>query len=229
MWRKSASIPLVEEFADREFPPDLESRIPPELEEQLDRVRQTLTPAINIYIRQCHILDRLRHRIRLTAIDYSRYANFLTQLSEDTDLCPVASCGDCPAIDHGLRSVAQGLDLVSGVLGDEQKAWDEGILEDLKRQRDVLMGMKDVFERRDRLAGDNVMSLEKRITNNEVKIQGFRQRPDADSRVDQIAKLEEQIMKVPTFLNRILYLRLTIRTARRYCSCCTDVCLSGNV
>src|SRR5271170_2619266 len=39
IWRKSASIPLVEEFTDRELPPDLESRIPAELEDQLDRIR----------------------------------------------------------------------------------------------------------------------------------------------------------------------------------------------
>jgi sorting nexin-8 len=50
LWRKSASIPLVEEFTDRELPPDLESRIPAELESQLDRIRLTLTPAINIYV-----------------------------------------------------------------------------------------------------------------------------------------------------------------------------------
>jgi sorting nexin-8 len=50
LWRKSASIPLVEEFTDRELPLDLESRIPAELEDQLDRIRQTLTPAVNIYV-----------------------------------------------------------------------------------------------------------------------------------------------------------------------------------
>jgi sorting nexin-8 len=148
------------------------------------------------YRRQCHILDRLRHRIRLTSVDYSRYANFLTQLSEDTDLCPVASCSDCPNIDNGLRSVARGLDLVSGVLGDESRAWDEGILEDLKRQRDVLVGMKEAFERKDRLAGDNIPSLEKRIVNAETKIQTIRARPDAETKVDQITKLVEQISKV---------------------------------
>ena len=186
---------------------DLESRIPAELEDQLDRIRQNLGLAISTYMypptpqfltfsRQCHILERLLTRVRLTSVDYSRYANHLTQLSEDTDLCPVASCGDCPSIDNGLRSVARGLDLVSGVLGDESRAWDEGILEDLKRQRDVLVAMKEVFERKDRLAGDNVPSLEKRITNNESKIQTIRAKPDAAAKVDQIAKLEAQIEKV---------------------------------
>jgi sorting nexin-8 len=92
--------------------------------------------------------------------------------------------------------VAHGLDLVSGVLGDESRAWDEGILEDLKRQRDVLVAMKDVFDRKDRLAGDNVPSLEKRIVNNEGKIEGMRARPDAAAKADQIAKLETQITKV---------------------------------
>ena len=87
--------------------------------------------------------------------------------------------------------------MVSGVLGDESRAWDEGILEDLKRQRDVLVAMKEAFERRDRLAGDNIPSLEKRITTTELKIQTIRGKPDADSRVDQIAKLDDQIKKVP--------------------------------
>ena len=92
--------------------------------------------------------------------------------------------------------MARGLDLVSGVLGDESRAWDEGILEDLKRQRDVLVAMKEAFERRDRLAADNVPALEKRITNAEIKIQQYRGRPDAETKVDAIAKLQEQIQKV---------------------------------
>jgi sorting nexin-8 len=132
----------------------------------------------------------------LTSIDYARYANFITQLSEDTDLCPVNPCGECPALDSGLRSVCQGLDLVSGVLADESRAWDEGILEDLKRQRDVLIGMKEVFERRDKLAGDNIPSLEKRITNSENKIRTYRERPDAETKVEVIAKLEDGIKNV---------------------------------
>jgi sorting nexin-8 len=86
--------------------------------------------------------------------------------------------------------------LVSGVLGDESRAWDEGILEDLKRQRDVLVAMKEAFERKDRLAGDNIPSLEKRIVNADTKIQAIRARPDAETRVDQITKLAEQINKV---------------------------------
>lgn len=88
---------------------------------------------------------------------------------------------------------------MSGVLADESRAYDEGILEDLKRQRDVLVAMKDTFDRRDRLAGDNVVSLEKRITNTEVKIQTIRSKPDAQSQVDKITKHEEQIKKVWLF------------------------------
>jgi sorting nexin-8 len=66
----------------------------------------------------------------------------------------------------------------------------------LKRQRDVLVAMKETFERRDRLAGDNIPNLEKRITNAELKIQNIKGKPDAMQRADQITKLEEQILKV---------------------------------
>ena len=56
--------------------------------------------------------------------------------------------------------------------------------------------MKETFDRRDRLAGDNIPSLEKRITNAESKIQNYQSRPDAATKADQISKLEEQIIKV---------------------------------
>jgi Sorting nexin 8/Mvp1 BAR domain len=56
--------------------------------------------------------------------------------------------------------------------------------------------MKETFDRRDRLAGDNVTSLEKRITNAELKIQNYQNRPDVATKTDQISKLEEQIVKV---------------------------------
>lgn len=88
------------------------------------------------------------------------------------------------------------------MLVDESRAWDEGILEDLKRQRDVLVAMKETFDRRDRLANDNVSSLEKRITNAEAKIQTIRGKPDAAAKADQIVKLEDQIKRVWLFLKQ---------------------------
>jgi len=63
--------------------------------------------------------------------------------------------------------------------------------------------MKETFDRRDRLAGDNIPSLEKRISNTELKIQGIRNKPDASLKVDQITKLEEQITKVTTTLSPV--------------------------
>ena len=120
-----------------------------------------------------------------------------------------------------MRSVARGLDLVSGVLGDESRAWDEGILEDLKRQRDVLVAMKECFDRKDRLAGDNVTSLEKRITNAELKIQAINAKPDAATKADQIGKLNEQIEKVHKSLllqGESTYMLMN-RTARPFDNC----------
>ena len=69
------------------------------------------------------------------------------------------------------------------------------MLEDLKRQRDALVSMRDMFDRRDRYAKDNIPALEKKIQNNENKLAGLRGRLDT-VKPGEVEKVEEAIIKV---------------------------------
>jgi len=55
------------------------------------------------------------------------------------------------------------------------------LLEDLKRQRDGIVAMREMFDRRERMSGDQVPQLEKRITTAEKKIEVIKARPDPPS------------------------------------------------
>lgn len=101
-----------------------------------------------------------------------------------------------PLLNEGLQSTARHLDQSRQLLDDEARGWDEGVLEDLKRQRDTLVSMRDLFDRRDKYARDNIPALEKRIANNETKLQGIRNKPAEFVKAGEAEKVEDAISKV---------------------------------
>lgn len=103
---------------------------------------------------------------------------------------------DVPLLNNGINSTARHLMASQGLLEDESRAWDQGVLEDLKSQRDCLVAMRDLFDRRDRYAKDNIPQLERRIESNEKKLQDLRARPEGAVKPGETEKVEDAILKV---------------------------------
>ena len=70
------------------------------------------------------------------------------------------------------------------------------MLEDLKQQRDCLVSMRELFDRRDRYARNNIPQLERQIGTNERKLQDFRTRPSGTVKPGEIERVEDSIFKV---------------------------------
>jgi sorting nexin-8 len=98
-----------------------------------------------------------------------------------------------------MNATAKHLSTSQSLLEDESRAWDEGVLEDLKKQRDSLVSVRDMFDRRDRYDKDNISQLEKRIENNERKLVTLRGKPDGLVKPGEIEKVEDAILKVSPF------------------------------
>lgn len=85
-----------------------------------------------------------------------------------------------PGMNAGLLAVAMAHEVAAGLMTDEGNAMTSGILEDLKRQRDTLVSMRDLFDRLDRARATStstISSLEKKIAAAERKLasQGVRE------------------------------------------------------
>jgi sorting nexin-8 len=74
----------------------------------------------------------------------------------------------------------------------------------LKRQRDTLVSVRDMFDRRDRYDKDNIPSLERRIQNNESKLVAIRAKPEGLVKPGEIERVTEAIIKVSYRVNQIL-------------------------
>ncbi|EAQ88699.1 hypothetical protein CHGG_05318 [Chaetomium globosum CBS 148.51] len=140
VWRKQATISVLDEFAGRPLPPGLEDSLPPTLEELFARTR--------------------------AGVKRERRA-----------------CDEPPPADR------------AELIEDEARAWESGVLEDLKRQRDALVSLRELFDRRERLDKDNIPYLEKRIAANETKLSSLRAKPEGLVKPGEVEKVVEAIIK----------------------------------
>jgi sorting nexin-8 len=141
-------------------------------------------------------MDRLSKRNEGLAADQLRIALSLQSLTDASADTYATDTNDVPLLNEGLQATAKHLSNSQSLLEDEAKAWDQGVLEDLKRQRDALVSMRDMFDRRDRYDKDNIPHLERRIASNENKLIAIRAKPEALVKPGEIEKVTEAIIKV---------------------------------
>lgn len=118
-------------------------------------------------------------------------------LTENSSSTYATDTNDVPSLNAGIGSTAKHLTTSQSLLEDESQAWDQGVLEDFKKQRDTLVSVRDMFDRRDRYAKDNIPQLERRIESNENKLAGLMGRPEGTAaRPGEQEKLEQAVRAV---------------------------------
>ncbi|KAL3467714.1 hypothetical protein BJX64DRAFT_273752 [Aspergillus heterothallicus] len=195
VWRKQATISVQDEFAGRVLPPDLEDSLPSALMDTFDTVRSGVKKSAEVYINLCTLLERLAKRNEGLAADHLRFSLALQSLTEMTKDTYAIDTNDVPLLNEGIKATARHLSSSQSLLEDEARAWEDGMLEDLKRQRDNLVSVREMFDRRDRYARNNIPQLERRIETNERKLQDLRARPQGTVKPGEIEKVEESIFK----------------------------------
>ncbi|KAI9811189.1 MAG: Sorting nexin mvp1 [Thelocarpon impressellum] len=194
VWRKQATISVQEEFTGKALPPTLEDSLPTNLNETFDTVRSGIRRSAEIYINLCNLLERLAKRNEGVAADYLRLSLSLQSLTEVSASTYAVDTNDVPMLNSGLDATAKHLSASQSLLEDEARAWDEGVLEDLKRQRDALVSAREMFDRAERLSKDTIPALERKIESNESKLAGLRGRPRETLKPGEIEKVEDAII-----------------------------------
>ncbi|ETI21106.1 hypothetical protein G647_07450 [Cladophialophora carrionii CBS 160.54] len=194
VWRKQATISVQEEFAGKALPPTLEDSLPSNLPDLFEQVRAGVRRSAEVYINLCIWMERLVKRNEGLASDSWKFSQAVSNLTEATGDSYAIDPNDVPLLNEGIKSTAKHLATTQTLLEDEAKAWDNGVLEDLKSIRDNFVSMRDMFDRRDRYAKDNIPQLERRIEASENKLQQLRQKPPGQVKPGEIEKVESSIM-----------------------------------
>lgn len=138
------------------------------------------------------------------AAEYTRISTSLQTLTTVSSDTYAADSGDLLGLNIGLGSVANHYTQSQSLLEDEARAWDEGVLEDMKRQRDGLVSIRDMFDRKDRYDTDNVPQLLKRIKQNEEKLVNIRGKPAEQVKPGEAERVEDAIQKVSSTNPRLI-------------------------
>lgn len=158
-------------------------------------------------------MERLSKRNQGVAADYLRFSQALLALTESSPNTYATDTNDVPLLNEGISSTAKHLTTSQSLLEDEARAWDEGVLEDLKKQRDTLVSVREMFDRRDRYAKDNIPYLERRIESNENKLAGLMGRPEGTAaKPGEQEKLEQAVRAVCKFCEITIYTLTMNRT-----------------
>ncbi|KAH9230388.1 hypothetical protein K456DRAFT_1727444 [Colletotrichum gloeosporioides 23] len=220
VWRKQATISVQDEFQGRVLPPGLEDSLPPTLEALFDKTRSGIRRSAELYINVCNIMDRLVKRTEGVAADHARIALSLASLTETSADTYATDTNEVPLLNDGLNSMSRHLRTCQTLMEDESKAWDEGVLEDLKRQRDALVSVRELFDRRERLDKDNIPYLERRIQTNETKLANLRSKPEGMVKPGEIERVVEAIIKdkesIVSQHNRSIFVKECIRDELMY-------------
>jgi sorting nexin-8 len=195
VWRKQATLSLSEEFTGKPLPPTLEDSLPQNLQDTFDTVRSGVRRSADLYINLCTLTERLCKRKEAIAAEYGRFALNLTTITEASGDTYAIDPNDVELLNEGIKGTAKHVGVSQSLLEDEARAWDEGLLEDLKTMRDALVSMREMFDRRDRYARDNIPALERRIQQNEQKLQGVKAKGDA-AKPGEAEKVENAIVNV---------------------------------
>ena len=194
MWRKQATVSVQEEFTGKALPPALEDSLPSNLPDLFEQVRAGIKRSAEVYINLCVLLERLVKRNEGLAADNLKFSLALQSLTESSSDAYAIDTNDVPLLNEGIGAAAKHISSAQTLLEDEGRAWEAGTLEDLKAIRDAMVSMRDVFDRRDRYAKDNIPQLERRIEASENKLQQLRQKPAGGVKPGEMEKVESSIM-----------------------------------
>ncbi|RCH96953.1 Sorting nexin mvp1 [Rhizopus stolonifer] len=190
-WRKQNPPSLEEEFKRKQHPiRELDSMTPTNLEEQLQKARKRVTAGINHYVNLCLIMERMIRRMHGQATDFSRYSIALNSLAEAELRYHAGECRNCQYVVKGYETVAKHMQTESSLLEDQVGNATDGVLENLKRFRDLLVSFRDLDERRARLSVNQTDVISKRIQANRSKIHQNKGVPGLEA---EVQKLEESV------------------------------------
>jgi sorting nexin-8 len=192
VWRKQSNVNIEEEFRQRVISPAFTAKWNQQQEmEKWRSLNEAVTEGLQSITHICHLVDRIAKRNEAMGLDVGRLSNAIGNLEAGVPGIFRQATDDLPAIRTGLRSASRHLSNMGEFFGDESRAVDIGILEDLKLFRDMFSSIKEMFVRFDRLGGNSIGRLQKRIEANDERLRVLASKPEASA--SDISKIRQSI------------------------------------
>ncbi|KAG0199650.1 Sorting nexin mvp1 [Mortierella sp. GBA30] len=176
LWRKDVVISTEDEFTTRlPISESFAKQVPMTLDLELEEVKRRLPSSIEYYRNMVNVLDRIQKRAEANAADYTRFSLAMSALADCERKCHIEDCYNCRQLSQAYSKIGSHFNRASGLVEEQARATQRGMVESLKRHRDLLVSVKELLLRRDQSREGNVAEmLKKRIASNETKLKALR-------------------------------------------------------
>ncbi|KAF9912184.1 Sorting nexin mvp1 [Linnemannia zychae] len=176
IWRKDIVISTEDEFTTRlPIASSLSKQIPMTLDLEVEAVKRRLPASIEYYRTMVATLDRIQKRSEASAADYTRFSLAVGALADCEKQCHIDDCYNCGQLSNAYGKIGSHFSQASALMDHQARSAQQGMVESLKRHRDLLISVRELFQRRDRIREGNMSEmLKKRIASNEAKLKTLR-------------------------------------------------------
>ncbi|KAI9027197.1 hypothetical protein CLU79DRAFT_698257 [Phycomyces nitens] len=186
-WRKANPPVIDEEFVRVHTEANaLEAYIPHDLEDRLEKLEKQLPKMVEHYHNMCIMMEKMIQLQQVYGTELVRYSITLNKMSETENTCFVPDCHGCGQVVRGYESVAKHMQKAGSITEEQVSCSIDGVLEDLKQYRDILISFKEILDRKPKLSVNQIESLAKRLSANHAKVNQNRGVPGLESEVERL-------------------------------------------
>lgn len=126
------------------------------------------------------------------------------ELKQVEHVCFVADCQACSQVVRGYENVGNYLDQGSVIIETEVASATTGVLQNLKRHRDISISFLEMLDRKSRLDANQISALYKKISANTAKVNQNRGVPGLESEVERLDALIKAVSLLFNVMNGFL-------------------------
>ncbi|CAO3592242.1 unnamed protein product [Absidia cylindrospora] len=217
-WRKHSPPSLVDEYKRKQHDiEDMMSIIPGDIEDRIQRRRTNVASSIDQYVNMCYIMERTIRRMDDQVSDYIRFSMSLNALAQSEQRYHASECQSCQRIVDGYENLAKHMQKDSGILDNQVSISAEGVLENLKFVRDLLVSFRELVDRKDKLMVDNSVALKKRLSSCKSKLTHQKGIPGKEHEVKRLVEsIQSDEQELQELKRRRIFIHSNIWTEMTY-------------
>lgn len=178
-WRKHANYDTTEEFKDVKISQRFLNLWDTSVKKLWTDAQLIIKDAYESWSKLTVLIERFEKRSQQIAQDNERFKRVLNEFKSSTPVIYSVENSDISSINEHLRIAGKHLGDAKQLLDDESHDIESGIVQDFKNYGDYLNSINALFERHERLGGNQIEQLTKKVQFNQQKLNELNGKPDA--------------------------------------------------
>lgn len=178
-WRKQAIYDTTEEFSDKKITHSFVKMWQKEISEQWNEAEASIEKVIEMWVRITVSMERNERRLQFMAKERAALGSLINEFSLSTSkLYPVEQNSSILDINSHLSIIEKHLGGTTKVTDERTSEFSSNLVPRFRVFIDILLCLRDLFERYRLMAGNSVPLLQRRVEINSQKLESMKDKPD---------------------------------------------------